>query len=228
MIADLHVDGPDNPPERLAGIITRINSMNPDVVFIAGDFIADRWVGGSTTKIDDTIEELKKLKAPLGVHTVLGNHDNESDPDKIYDQLERAGINAYRNEVAQIGPIALGGVDDTTTNSSDVHGTIEALKKLTGGRIILTHSPDIVPLLPSNIGLTMAGHTHCGQVSLPFYGPIKTMSRYGRRYACGIIREDTKTIIVSSGIGTSILPLRILTPPDIWLITIGPKQRKAG
>jgi hypothetical protein len=69
----------------------------------------------------------------------------------------------------------------------------------------------------------VAGHTHCGQIALPLIGPISTMSRYGRRYACGVIREGGKTLVVGAGLGTSVLPIRIGVPPDLWVLELGPK-----
>jgi predicted MPP superfamily phosphohydrolase len=72
----------------------------------------------------------------------------------------------------------------------------------------------------------LAGHTHCGQIVLPLVGAIATMSQYGDRFACGKTVEGQKTIIVSAGLGTSLLPLRLGAEPDMWLITIGPKAGK--
>jgi len=68
----------------------------------------------------------------------------------------------------------------------------------------------------------LAGHTHCGQIRLPFVGAVSTMSRYGQRYACGLIRENGRTLIVTAGLGTSGLPLRLGAAPDLWLIWLGP------
>lgn len=68
----------------------------------------------------------------------------------------------------------------------------------------------------------LAGHTHCGQVALPLIGPLSTMSRYGRRYACGVVREGARTLVVTAGLGTSGIPLRLGAVPDMWLVEIGP------
>jgi predicted MPP superfamily phosphohydrolase len=84
----------------------------------------------------------------------------------------------------------------------------------------LTHNPDIFPSVPAQVNLTLAGHTHGGQVSLPFFGPIIVPSKYGVRYARGHIVEDGKHLFVSPGIGTSILPVRFLTPPEISVLLL--------
>ena len=89
--------------------------------------------------------------------------------------------------------------------------------------IALSHSPDVFPQVPGDAALTLAGHTHCGQVRYPWGGTPATMSRYGDRYACGLIREGARTLIVSAGLGTSVLPFRFFTHPDMWSITLAPK-----
>ena len=83
------------------------------------------------------------------------------------------------------------------------------MRALPGARILLSHSPDPFPRLPRDVALMLAGHTHCGQVRLPLIGAVKTMSAYGQRYACGLIRENGRTLIVTAGLGTSGLPLRL-------------------
>ena len=99
---------------------------------------------------------------------------------------------------------------------------MRAMDASPGPRLVLSHSPDIVPLLPARIPLVLAGHTHCGQIRLPLVGRISTASRFGERYACGRIDEAGRTILVTAGLGTSIVPLRYGVPPDLWVVTLGP------
>ena len=66
-----------------------------------------------------------------------------------------------------------------------------------------------------------AGHTHCGQLSLPLFGPLFTKSAYGQRHSCGIVREGSRTSLITAGLGTSVWPLRFGVPPDFWIIDIG-------
>jgi len=86
--------------------------------------------------------------------------------------------------------------------------------------ICFTHSPDLFPDIPAKCALTIAGHTHGGQVWLPLFGRPIVPSRYGQRYAIGTIVEGTKTLFVSPGIGTSILPVRLGVPPEISILDI--------
>ena len=122
----------------------------------------------------------------------------------------------------------MGGLDDAFTGREDLPATLAALARLPGARILLSHSPDPFPAVPPDVALMVAGHTHCGQIALPLIGPVSTMSEYGDLYACGIVREEGKTLVVGAGVGTSILPLRIGAPPDMWLLELGPVRRGAA
>ncbi|PHQ62784.1 MAG: phosphohydrolase, partial [Sphingobium sp.] len=112
---------------------------------------------------------------------------------------------------------------DIYTRKVDMADTLAAMARIGGAPVILSHGPDVFPLLPDAPSLTLVGHTHCGQVALPFAGIVYVPSKYGTRYACGLYREDGKTMIVAAGVGTSGLPVRMLAPPDIWLVTIRPR-----
>jgi predicted MPP superfamily phosphohydrolase len=98
------------------------------------------------------------------------------------------------------------------------------MRASSGARILLTHSPDVLPSVPDDVTLILAGHTHCGQIRLPVIGPIATMSHVGKRFACGLRRAGAKRIITSAGLGTSRLPLRLGAVPDVWLLTLGPRS----
>ena len=101
-----------------------------------------------------------------------------------------------------------------------VRQTLGRMKALGGVPILLSHSPDPFPSLPARIRLVLAGHTHCGQIRLPLLGPLATESAYGDRYACGFMQENGRSLVVSAGLGTSILPLRIGAVPDMWLVML--------
>jgi uncharacterized protein len=135
------------------------------------------------------------------------------------------GIVVLDNEAVAAGPLVIGGLDDPFTGRDDLPAVLTAIRALPGARLILAHSPDPFPDLPADVRLMLAGHTHCGQVSLPWIGPLKTMSDYGNRYACGRIEENGRTVIVSAGLGTSGIPLRLGAVPDLWLIELGPAAR---
>ncbi len=99
-----------------------------------------------------------------------------------------------------------------------------AMEGMEGPRVMLTHSPDIFPRTPADIDLVLAGHTHCGQIAYPWGGSPATMSNYGNAYACGVVKRGGTTLITSGGIGTSLLPVRLFTRPEVWLIEMRPMR----
>lgn len=226
LISDIHVAGPDMPPRRLTRIVDRINALRPDMVLIAGDLVSDKSTATRTYSLAEAVAPLAQLRPRLGTFAVLGNHDHWRDTAEARAALRAAGIFVLDNAAARAGPLAVGGLDDAFTGHDDLAATLAALRRMPGARLLLSHSPDPFPRLPPEVGLMLAGHTHCGQIRLPFYGPISTLSDYGDRYACGRVDEHGRTLIVTAGLGTSILPLRFGAAPDMWLITIGPEQRR--
>jgi predicted MPP superfamily phosphohydrolase len=224
LIADLHVAGPDMPPSRLARIVGQVNALRPDIVLIAGDFVTERRSASHLYGPEAAVAPLAALRAPLGTWAVLGNHDHWLGAGATGRALARIGVHVLINDAAQVGPLAIGGLDDAFTGHDQLAPTLVRLRRLPGARILLSHSPDPFPQVPADVGLMLAGHTHCGQIRLPLIGAVSTMSAYGERYACGLVRENGKVLIVTAGLGTSILPLRLGAVPDLWLVTIGPRS----
>lgn len=225
LISDIHVAGPDMPPERLARIVKQLNALKPDMVVIAGDFVSDKRVATRFYSFTEAVAPLAQLRPRLGSFAVLGNHDfwrNEAEARK---SLSAVNVHVFDNDAIRAGPITLGGLDDAFTGHDDLTTTLTRMKALGGSPVLLSHSPDPFPDVPPEVSLMLAGHTHCGQIVLPLVGPVATMSRYGTRYACGVIRENGKTLVVGAGLGTSVLPLRLGAVPDIWLLTLGPPRR---
>ena len=223
LISDIHVAAPDMPPERLGRIVDRINALRPDLVLVAGDLVSDKRTATRHYSMADAIRPLAKLNPPLGSFAVLGNHDFWYDPAGAKEALGAAGIRLLENDAARAGPLAIGGLGDDFTGHDDLPGTLARQSMLKGAKILLSHSPDPFPDVPGTIGLMLAGHTHCGQIAPPLVGPIYTMSRHGKRYACGLVREGGKVRVVTAGLGTSGLPLRLGAVPDMWLLDLGPE-----
>lgn len=219
LMADVHVAGPDMPPERLAEIVTQANALLPDCVLIAGDMVSDRTVTTRHVPSEEAVAPLAGLRARFGKIAVPGNHDHWRGEAGIAAALHRAGVTVLANDAARCGPITIAGVDDDFTGRADVPRAIAAARALGGPRLLLSHSPDVFPQ-STGVPLVLAGHTHCGQIAPPLIGPLATMSRYGRRYACGLVSEAGRHMLVTSGLGTSLLPLRIGAPPEMWLIRI--------
>jgi predicted MPP superfamily phosphohydrolase len=224
LFSDLHVGGPDMPPERVARIVAQVNALAPDVVLIAGDFITEKRLSTRLYAYPEALAPLAALRPRLATVAVLGNHDHWRDAAAARLALTTNGVTVLDNQAVQIGPLVVGGLDDSFTHHEDVPATLAAMRRLRGARILLSHDPDPFAGLPPDIPLMVAGHTHCGQVALPFYGAVRTMSQYGRRYACGRVEEGGKILFVTAGLGTSGVPVRIGAPPDLWLLTLGAKS----
>lgn len=226
MMADLHVAGPDMPPARLRRMVDQANRLQPDLVLLAGDFISDRRLATTRYSFDEALAPLDGLTARLGRVAVLGNHDHWRDAPAARAALTRHGITVLVNDAVRRGPLTIGGVDDDFTGNARVRSTLSAMERFGPPYLLLSHSPDPFPEVPKSVALMLAGHTHCGQIRLPILGAITHMSRHGARYGCGLFREGERTLIVSAGLGTSILPVRFGTQPDMWLITLVPKERR--
>ena len=223
-LSDIHVAGPDMPPERLTRLVTQFNGLRPDLILIGGDLVSEKRSATHVYTAAEVVAPLGGLRAPLGVVVAPGNHDHWFEPAALRGQLERLKIRVLQNEAARIGPLVIGGVDDDYSGHADVAATLGAMDRLGPGvPLILTHSPDIVPAVKRPVAAILAGHTHCGQIRFPIIGAITYISRYGDRFGCGDIRDGGQRIFVGAGLGTSILPLRFGTPPDAWLITLGPE-----
>ncbi len=220
LISDIHVAGPDMPPSRLTKIVEQINALAPDYVMIAGDLVSEKRSATHIYTAAEVTAPLGGLSGDIIKIAVPGNHDHWFDVDGIRTGLVEAGFTVLENEARQFGPLAVGGLDDDYTGRADLPNTIGAMVPLSGGRIVLSHSPDPFPTLPENFGLMLAGHTHCGQIRYPWGGAPATMSDYGERYACGRVDENGNSVIVGAGLGTSLLPVRLFSKPEIWLITI--------
>ena len=188
---------------------------------------------------------LSGLKAPLGVFSILGNHDWWEDlsaqkagvgPTIARKALESVGIPVLENDAVRIEKdghgVWIAGLADQLAlrpgkawNRKRFVGLEDlaaTLAKVDDGSpiILLAHEPDIFPEVPKRVSLTLSGHTHGGQVRLFGYSPV-VPSRFGNRYAYGHVVEDDRHLIVSGGLGFSILPVRFGVRPEILAIDLG-------
>jgi predicted MPP superfamily phosphohydrolase len=244
VISDLHACKPWMEVERIQSIVEQTNKLNADVIVLLGDFVAGlRYYRTGLVGADDWAKALTGLKAPLGVHAILGNHEWWSDvaaqrnghgPTFGRVALERVGIPVYENDVVRLAKSGqhfwLAGLGDQIAfqptrrlypnrprGVDDLDGT---LRKVPDGDpvILLAHEPDIMPRVPERVSLVLSGHTHGGQIRLFGWSPV-VPSRYGNRYAYGHVREQCD-LIVSGGLGCSIMPVRFGMPPEIVLVSI--------
>jgi predicted MPP superfamily phosphohydrolase len=204
-----------------------VNALNADVILLAGDYVSDKRSSTRTYSGAEGLASLSNLRAPRGVYAVLGNHDHWRDAGEVSRALRKANIRILDNEAVTVGGLRLGGVDDEYTGNADLKRTVAAMRSAPGAKVLLTHSPDVGPTTPQDVTLILAGHTHCGQIRLPIFGALSYVSKYGERFGCGLVTEGSRRIVVTAGIGTSVLPFRLGAPSDIWLLTLkaGKKRR---
>jgi hypothetical protein len=233
VIADLHAGGPAMGIERVRQVVDAAQALQSDLVVILGDYFATHRFITEHVPHAAWAAELARLKARLGVYAILGNHDwwidiagvrgalaavripvLENDAVLLKDGSRRFWLAGLGDQLAYwLGPSRFRGVDD-------LPGT---LAKITTEDpvILLVHEPDIFTQVPPRVALTLAGHTHGGQIKFPFMPPLWTPSQYGARFAYGHIVERDRHMIVSGGLGCSKVPLRLGVPPEIVRVTLG-------
>jgi uncharacterized protein len=224
VLTDIQAAGPHVTAERVAEVVAQVNALEPDLIVLLGDYVSQMRLSTSHVPPKATAAVLARLRAPLGVHAVLGNHDWWLDGRYIRGLLEHAGIKVYENTAYSVDAgdgrrFWIAGLADLSTGAVDLPGTLAQVTD-DAPVIVLSHSPDIFPEVPERVALTLAGHTHGGQINLPFLGRLIVPSRYGQRYAYGHIVEGSRQMFVSSGIGNAILPARYGVPPEIALLRI--------
>jgi len=233
VIADLHAGGPDMLLPHIRKIVETANGLRSDLIVLLGDFIARYRHFGIRVADTDWAAELARLSAPLGVWSILGNHDWWYDLHGVRNALAGVRIPILENKAvllrgaqAQFWLAGLGdqlahplghgrfrGVDDLPGTLAQVHTSDPV--------ILLVHEPDIFPSVPHRVALTLAGHTHGGQIRMPIVWPLFVPSKYGARFAYGHVVEERRHLLVSGGLGTSVIPARLGVPPEIVQVALG-------
>lgn len=214
--------------ERARAIVDEINAARPDLVLLPGDFIADRDFPDPKGRPGSELiaAELARLRAPLGVVAVLGNHDWWHDGAAFQRALRSHGITVLENQAQPLAgtPLWLVGVGDHSTGHSD---PARAMRGVPPGApvLVLMHDPASLQDLPSIPGVVFAGHTHGGQVWLPGIGAPIVPGAAPRSWAYGWIAHRDNRMYVTSGIGVSILPLRLNMRPEWVMVTLGAERK---
>ncbi|HEY3581848.1 MAG TPA: metallophosphoesterase [Pyrinomonadaceae bacterium] len=223
VLSDLHVGSAFIDERKVRTIVARTNQLQPDLIVILGDYITSN--GRTSHRVEPEVFAplLKDLHAPFGVYSVLGNHDWWYNGLKVRRVLEANGIKVLENQVDSIDVrgtrLWLVGLADLWTQPQAINETIAQVPQ-DAPLIALTHNPDIFPQVPQRVNLLLAGHTHGGQVRFPLIGSVVESSRYGERYELGHVVENGHDLFVTTGIGTSIVPVRFGVPPEIVLLVL--------
>jgi uncharacterized protein len=223
-VADIHAGAPHVDAAKLNRLVAEVNAQNPDVIMLLGDYVIQHIPFGKPIPPEEIAGHLKGLRAKHGVYAVLGNHDwYRPGGERVWRSLEDAGIRVLENRAVPLPGsnerIWLAGIADDTTRDPDPHGTFRTIPA--GAAVVaLTHDPAVFPDIPDRAALTLAGHTHGGQVAVPFWGALFIPGRSPLRYAYGHIAENGNDLYVTSGIGTTALPVRFNAPPELVVITL--------
>ena len=230
LLSDTH-HGPFVPLAYLADVVDLANEQRPDVVLLGGDYVQRRRAAFLHLGIDHRryiapgIGVLADLRAPLGRFAVLGNHDYVTDAaltrralrDAGFTDLTNAGVWLERPGGARM---RFAGVDDCRRGRPRLRQALGDLRA-GGACLLLTHNPDYIERIrDARVDLVLSGHTHGGQVVLPFVGAPVVPSRYGQKYRAGLVQGPRARVFVTTGVGTIGPPVRFRCPPEVALITL--------
>lgn len=219
--SDIHLDGTARSLLRLAEAVDRINAEQPDLIVFTGDFVTLRY----HTQVDDLRTHFARLRAPDGVLTILGNHDHRQNRLLTLRALQEAGVTDLNNRVVTLqrgeGVLHIAGVDSVSRQRARLDQVLAALPP-TGMALLLAHEPDFADIAAAmdRFTLQLSGHTHGGQIDIPLLVE-GVLPDYGRRYKRGIYNVRGMWLYVNRGIGTTGLPLRWRSAPEITVLTLG-------
>lgn len=229
-LSDIHFDE-YTEPFYLRRAVQQINELDPDMVVLTGDFVT--WSPISKRIFKDAAWQCASILSELKCserYAVLGNHDELAGPKKVIAALKAHGIQMLNNSYQPIeragGRFWLAGVDDPVEGHPDPNAAIpESIRNIPKEPVVLLcHAPDYADKLLTrpegqSIALMLSGHTHGGQIVLPFLGPVH-LPDLGKKYVSGRFRFGNLQLYVSRGLGTVILPFRLHCPPEITMLTL--------
>ncbi|MGR0483005.1 MAG: metallophosphoesterase [Candidatus Electronema sp. V4] len=217
-LSDLHF-GSLVSSDFIRKVVERTNALRTDVICCTGDYV---HAMNTTAELDQVWPILMKLQARHGVLSVLGNHDHWADTDRSLYWLERSGQNLRHTcKAIELGKerLILGGAGDLWEDRLLID-QVFANSAENDCRILLSHNPDAMDTpFKTSFELMMSGHTHGGQVRLPFYGP-SVLPVENKRYSSGLIDTPKTKLFISRGIGWAIYPVRFNCYPEIAVLEL--------
>jgi len=230
VISDVHVGGPHVSVARVRRIVGRMNAEAPDLVLLVGDYVDHHRPPSGRSAAENAaitagLEALGEFEAPLGVVAVLGNHDWWYDGPLVEATLRAVGVTVLENDAVSVGVAGrtfwIAGLADYDSKRAQPSFD-RALTDVpeAGDVIAIGHWPDVFAEAPPRVALTLAGHSHCGQLSLPIIGRPFAVSPGSARWPCGAYEEGGRQLFVTGGVGTSVLPARFGAPPEIVILML--------
>lgn len=226
VLSDFHYD-PVFSVHPLRAAIPVVNALQPDLIALTGDFVSEPSLGRTRRQAALAAEPcarlLRQLTAPHGLWAVMGNHDVLTDPDLVTSILRSSGIQVLLNQSTPLEQAGarfwLSGVDDVMQGDSDLNATLTVVPKQEA-TVLLAHEPDYADFVARHpVDLQISGHSHGGQVRLPFLPPFYEPP-LARKYIAGLYQVGPLTLYTNRGLGTVGFPVRFDCPPEITLITL--------
>ncbi len=218
-LSDLHL-GPYVSEEYILKAVQMTNALKPDAIVVTGDLVNSSW-----RYIQPCTEIIAQLDAPLGVYAVLGNHDYwVGYLNLMLQSLKKTGITLLRNQTVPItrgrSTLYLIGIDDLWLQLADLRAALERVPD-NACKVALMHEPDFADIAAqAEIDLQLSGHSHGGQVRLPFLGAL-ILPKYGEKYSMGLARAgDFTQVYTTRGVGVLPPAVRFNCPPEITLLTL--------
>ena len=212
-LSDIHFDTSAGP-KYIEKCLQKASQLAPDIIVLTGDYVTkDSWA------IIEFAQQMRELAQKFQIYAVLGNHDHMQDVHFIIHHLRSANVQVMINESREIllgnSKIYLLGADDSLCGNFNLGMTMRNIPK-EATKIMITHNPDEIQQISEHgIDFVMVGHTHGGQIYLPFIGPLMNPPIYGRKYLSGMFKIGRTQMYVNRGIGTYILPIRFCARPEI-------------
>ena len=222
--SDLHAGSPHINKNYIKNLVSRINEFKPDIILIGGDLVINGVLGGAPISIEKLAPLIADLHAPLGKYVTLGNHDWWNDGVNIPRVLKQFDFIILENQ-SQLITLAdktqfwLIGIGDHYTDHAD---PVRAFAKVSDDhpKLVFMHDPGAILEMKETFFLAFAGHMHGGQIFVPGFGALITPGAAPKEWAKGWIESKLGPIFVSTGVGTSILPVRFNAPPEFVILDL--------
>ena len=223
LIADVHAIWPWMTPRHIKRIITKTNELKPDLILLLGDYVSTHPFGIQPNAVE-SYSLYNELQSKCGTYSVIGNHDLHGSVGWL-EALRNSDIPLLENEAIKLNcngqDFWLAGLEDLWWQDADIKKTLDYVKD-DDPIILMMHNPDSFVDVPNNIALSVAGHTHAGQIRFPILVSVESVvpSKYGKRFEYGHIKNDNKDLVVSGGLGTTGIPLRFMNPPEVVIVNL--------
>lgn len=227
LLSDFHYD-PIFSVHPLRTAIGMVNGLTPDLIVLTGDFVSAPILGSSDHKAAEAAEPcarlIRQMKAKHGLWAIMGNHDYYTDPVRVARALQAEGIHVLENESAAIerdgGRFWLSGVNDVVAEVADLDKTLHSVPT-DEATVLLAHEPDYADYVARfPVDLQLSGHSHGGQVRMPWGLMQLYLPEMARKYVWGTYRIRDLMLYTNAGLGTVGLPIRWNCPPEITLLTL--------